>query len=231
MAVPACRSHGMWSHDGIADWIFVCKMASSSSSIIALLLQILSVQDSRWTLPKMCLNVSRSSTCRVIVGQQEHKLNKKDKQHFVTSPPPLLLNVNNWSQQRHDSCIKVKWLWIVRWPYVITTQRKLKPDAFGRCWVWPPASCLVNREPTQRPEAKTALYFSRTAILCSGFYRWKMLVHLVLSVLCCFCLAVWIWCTLLHVLNTRATLSTQRHRVLWNWPGLYCWFSCKHGMK
>lgn len=81
---------------------------------------------------------------------------RKDERRFRATPSPPLLDVDRWSQQRRDSCIKVKWPWIVRWPYVITTEHKQKPDAFIGCWVWPPARCLVNRWQTPSPEVKAA---------------------------------------------------------------------------
>lgn len=51
----------------------------------------------------------------------------------------------HYSQQRHDDGIKVKWLWSTCCSCVIAAEHKQKPNAFVWCWVWSPATYLVNR--------------------------------------------------------------------------------------
>lgn len=122
------------------------------------------------------------------------------------SPPPSLLNINK--QQRHDSCIKVKWLWIVRWPSMITTERKQTSDAFILCCVWRPARCLVNRRQTPTPEARTALLLFGSHVKSNkepqvDLTRWRWFFTFIL---------IW-WSRwrvgMMHSLCLCATYSTQ----------------------
>lgn len=51
--------------------------------------------------------------------------------------------VKHEQQQTHDSCIKVKWLWIVHWPCVITTETRCLQMRAG---FWSSARCLVHNQ-------------------------------------------------------------------------------------
>lgn len=109
---------------------------------------------------------------------------------------------------------------------MITKEHKLKPDAFTRRWVGPPARCLVNRRQTPTPEAKTALL----PLLVFG---WSCLVTWVLMLFWGFWLfySVGVCIRGYDVLFVPACnmLNTKHHGS--SGLGLCCWFLCKCGIK
>lgn len=70
-----------------------------------------------------------------------------DKIHGVPNCFHKIINAKtvHYSQQRHDDGIKVKWLWSTCCSCVIAAEHKQKPNAFVWCWVWSPATYLVNK--------------------------------------------------------------------------------------
>lgn len=182
----------------------------------------LSVQDNQQIvvtlMPDMCLNISGSVTFwrRIVSLINRRKLViQKDKQ------PTTTFFVKHEQQRRHDSCIKVICLRIVRQPCTVTTECKQKPEAFVQWWVWPSARCLVNRRQTLRPEAKNC---SAPLWIPHGQQRWapsgldglKMFVRAFILVL------------LFRRMLFRVFL-TRRHAL--TRPGSRCWYLCKHGRK
>ena len=133
--LPACRGRQVMGFDHMMD-------------------EQVEVEAVKWLLCSLVGNET-TNTCGCAarriqdVGSGRPGVAGPDADVFYDQPTSCCV-LNLWSPHRHDSRIKVRWLWIVRRAWVITAERKQKPDAFGRCRVWPLATCVVNRSHIHR---------------------------------------------------------------------------------